>query len=667
MKLYLAFLMWTISLTAFSATYYVSNSGSDTNSGTSISEPWQTLKKVNETLLMPGDQVLFKRGDTFYGSLVVKRSGLQEKYIEFGAYGTGDNPIISGFSAVTSWLSLGNNIWESGDPVSSLTYCNMLTIAGVNTPMGRYPKVTDPNKGYLTYQSHLGHSSITSRDLTGTPDWTGAEVVIRNQSYHLKRSVIISQSGATLNFGDIGEGFTDGNGFFFQNDIRCCTQQNEWYYQNTSGKIKMYSKSQPARVKIATVENLVTIRAGYLKFKDLMFTGANGCAFFSPMNAKFRNVTIDSCIFNQIGVAAVYLNVDFLTVSNNRISDCNITSIETNYSNNVTITGNTMRNIGLFHGMRNNKVYTSCNSNVDWAFCSNYTVTNNEIHNIGFNGISFWASSNVLIQNNFIDTFCTVLDDGGAIYSYSLPDKHCSNVKIQGNILLNGIGAVEGATFEHNAAGIYMDANTVNVEVSYNTVANTSVTGICWTSAGNNYAHHNTVFNASKYQFRTSNYQGLKPPTKDRITNNIFVCKHKTEHHYFEYDAPQKALFFNFYLGATDPTPFILNEGVIDSNYYARPVDDSKTIFATLPVYAKCHMSLSEWQAFSKLDAHSHKSFMEVKSPNDILFYYNASFVPKKISLNQPVVDIKGVKYQGSVTLPPFSSIVLLRKSAKDK
>jgi Endopolygalacturonase len=632
-----------------------------------MAEPWQTLKKVNDIPLMPGDMVLFKRGDTFYGSLIVKRSGSQGNEIGFGAYGDGDNPIITGFHAIPSWVDLGNNIWESADAASSLTYCNMLTIEGINTPMGRYPKISSPNKGYLTYQSHQGHTSITSRDLTGTPDWTGAEVVIRNQSFHLKRAFVISQSGATLHFSDIGEGFTDGNGFFFQNDIRCCTRQNEWYYQNTSGKIKIYSTSQPAKVNIANVENLITIRASFLKFKDLKLTGANGCAFFSPMNAKFRNVTIGNCIFNQIGVAAVNVNVDFLTVSNNRISDCNITSIETNYGNNVTITGNNIRSIGLSPGMRNNKVYTSCNSNIDWAFCSNYTVTNNEIHNVGFNGISFWTSSNVLIENNFVDTFCTVLDDGGAIYSYSIPEKRCSNVQIRGNILINGIGAIEGATFEHNAAGIYLDANTINTEVSYNTVANTSVTGICWTSAGNNYAHHNTVFNASKYQFRTSNYQGLKPPTGDRITNNIFVCKHKTEHHYFDYDAPQKALFFNFYLGATDPTPYILNEGVIDSNYYARPVDDTKTIFATLPEYGKCHMTLSEWQTFSKQDAHSHKSFMKVKSPDDILFYYNASFVEKRISLDQPVVDVKGVKYQKSITLAPFTSIVLLRNPAGGK
>jgi hypothetical protein len=52
-----------------STTYYVSLSGSDSNSGTSESSPWKTIGKVNATTLVPGDTVLFQGGQVFSGNL----------------------------------------------------------------------------------------------------------------------------------------------------------------------------------------------------------------------------------------------------------------------------------------------------------------------------------------------------------------------------------------------------------------------------------------------------------------------------------------------------------------------------------------------------------------------------------------------------------------------
>jgi len=71
--------------------YYVSSSiGLDTNDG-SVNAPWQTIDKAtavaekpnNGGILNPGDKLLFKRDDTFYGHFNVKCSGSLEKPIEF--------------------------------------------------------------------------------------------------------------------------------------------------------------------------------------------------------------------------------------------------------------------------------------------------------------------------------------------------------------------------------------------------------------------------------------------------------------------------------------------------------------------------------------------------------------------------------------------------------
>jgi uncharacterized protein (TIGR02145 family) len=57
------------------AIYYISNTGSDSNSGTSSITPWNSIDRVNSFSFLTGDQVLFKRGNTFRGVLMPKTSG----------------------------------------------------------------------------------------------------------------------------------------------------------------------------------------------------------------------------------------------------------------------------------------------------------------------------------------------------------------------------------------------------------------------------------------------------------------------------------------------------------------------------------------------------------------------------------------------------------------
>src|SRR6185312_1041737 len=164
--------------------YYISNLGNDGNSGIDPSSAWQTLTKVNATAFQPGDQVLFRRGDTFYGSIQLNiQSASSGTPITFGSYGTGAKPIITGFTSVTSWTNKGRNIWESTNPVSMLANIKTVVIDGKSVPMGRYPNADGsypflPN--FFNFQAHTGTgsgaSSITSGSLTDGNNWTGADV-----------------------------------------------------------------------------------------------------------------------------------------------------------------------------------------------------------------------------------------------------------------------------------------------------------------------------------------------------------------------------------------------------------------------------------------------------------------------------------------------------------
>jgi hypothetical protein len=86
-------------------TYYVSASGSDSNAGTSPSQAWLTVGRVNRQSLVAGDAVLFAGGQTFADSqLMPATSGTASHSIVFGSFGQGDAALPKGAWFVHDYL-----------------------------------------------------------------------------------------------------------------------------------------------------------------------------------------------------------------------------------------------------------------------------------------------------------------------------------------------------------------------------------------------------------------------------------------------------------------------------------------------------------------------------------------------------------------------------------
>jgi hypothetical protein len=95
-------------------TYFVSNSGNDTNSGTSIDAPWATVTKVSGENFKPGDSILFERNGIWREeALTVSSSGTENDYILYGAYGEGEKPRLLGSRQLTVWENHSGNIWRA--------------------------------------------------------------------------------------------------------------------------------------------------------------------------------------------------------------------------------------------------------------------------------------------------------------------------------------------------------------------------------------------------------------------------------------------------------------------------------------------------------------------------------------------------------------------------
>jgi hypothetical protein len=127
------FLVW--SGMASATTYYVSSSaGNDANNGTSTLTPWQTIAHVNALAFLPGDSILFKRGDVWNESLVPPSSGSSGNRITFDAYGTGAAPNLTGYYSVpsTAWVLVTGNAWKAAVPATytTINFCLFGSIWG---------------------------------------------------------------------------------------------------------------------------------------------------------------------------------------------------------------------------------------------------------------------------------------------------------------------------------------------------------------------------------------------------------------------------------------------------------------------------------------------------------------------------------------------------------
>ncbi len=91
--------------------YYVNaTTGSDASNGLTPATAWKTISEVNGESFSPGDNVYFERGETWREQLTVPSSGNSTDQITFGAYGSGEKPIISGADLVTGWVNLNSGL-----------------------------------------------------------------------------------------------------------------------------------------------------------------------------------------------------------------------------------------------------------------------------------------------------------------------------------------------------------------------------------------------------------------------------------------------------------------------------------------------------------------------------------------------------------------------------
>ncbi|CAN5410080.1 hypothetical protein BH11BAC5_BH11BAC5_13250 [soil metagenome] len=667
-------IFWLFSTAVSNAnSYYVSASGDDSNDGLTINTPWQSLAKINQSSFAAGDVILLKRGDVFYGSVVVNRND-----VSFDAYGTGALPIISGFTQLSSWVDAGNGIWKANVSGAS-SALKIILIDGVQQRKGRYPNYNDSDGGWLSYESFDGsNSSITDEQLSTSPyNWTGATLAMKAYSYVINLCPVTAHNGGTLNYnkavgtlGIVNSPGMAGYGYFVTDDLHTLDSFGEWFLDKDTKDLYVYfGSNDPSTYNVQASNTNVLLDcgvAGYMggtatkaysniSISNIAFEGANSAAVnaFNGSNITVSQCTINNCyngIFMWNITNSITIGNTITNIQNNAIQQLGLSS-----SSLTTIKNNTIRHVGLFEGMGDSgegNTYGGINQDGD-----NAIISGNRIDSVGFNGIH-WQGSNVVVESNFVNHHNMKLDDGGGIYTYA--EKTKVNRIVRNNIVLNGIGNRQGRT-ENDARtwGIYNDGSTNNVVYLNNTVSIEDGGGLLNNSGQNIVVTGNTFF-----EVPVSVYVARFPNTSDnpgqlvrynRMTQNISY--------------PSVSNFFYWNGQLNDPVTIDIQADIQaidtwDSNYYRNDLNASFDWYYHLtpggtfvdPPAA----NFTQWQSYINGDAHS-----VVLSTAPHVFQYNATNNPVVYNFaGQSKKDAQGNIYNNSATIPAWGSKLLFDNGA---
>jgi len=659
-------------LVSFSATannyYFSSSSGNDSYSSTqaqSQSTPWKTISKLNSFFgsLVAGDNIYFKKGDVFYGRITVTKTGSSGKPITFTSYGTGNRPVISGFTTVSSWSSLGNNIYQATVSGAS-TSLNMVSINGIPRQMGRYPNLSYTSDPYL-YNEASGSNYITDDQLNSSTNWTGAYAVIRKKRWIMDRCKITNHSGGTLSYTTpSGSNYTTGLvgfGYFIQNDPRTLDQFGEWYLNPSTKALQVhFGGSSPSAygVKVSTVDTLINLGYNrFITFTDLGFEGANVAGLYALTSG---DITIRQCDFTQMGKDGILIknsaNVLVENVNVNYVMNNGINLANGSVTNSVIRSCN-VKNIGMFPGMGGDGDGTYVG--VGLTVNSTGTVEYTNVDSIGHDGIQF-QGGNINIRYNFINNYSFVKDDAGGIYTIGSTTTY-TNRNIYNNIVLNGKGCSFGSSGKTpEADGIYMDRGTKNVNIFDNSVAHMGRSCFLSNNVNNVKINGNTAFNA-RWGVEYSRIPGDQQVRSIELKRNII---------YPRADGQNTVYYKNFDLNTPSPISIQADMqaiGTLDSNYYGTATSTSFGYYYSLTnggAISSASFNLANWKTFIKNESASKYSSKSPASVNDLRFEYNATTSAKTITLDANYVDVQNNSYNGSVTLQPYTSKILIKNGS---
>ena len=475
-------LWWLGTGPAASATlYYVATNGSDTNSGTSTTEPFQTISKA-ASIMVAGDTCEIFSG-VYRETVTPASSGTAGAPITFAAY-SGESPIISGANVLSAtWTPYSGSIYQAAVTNSF----RQLFVDGAMMNEARWPNANvdqllgaprsaatagSTNGTYLT-DTNLPNLNLVGASINLIPGPTGGAFAgdTRTITNYDMANKVISWAG------NVAYGLNAGNPYYVYGTLPLLDVPTEWCLATNTLYLWTPSSASPA--------------AHTIEYK------ARNTAFVLD-NRSYINLT-----GLYIFAAGVTLNNSYNCV----VDDCDMRYVQHNTTADWYTTLPSQSVIsGTNNVMENSTIMFSSQDGVQLDGTNNM-VTNCFISQVAYYPGKYYASVNALSGQGQEIVHNSLIGSGRAIVYHPATQVEIAYNNMSGGQALTQDG---GATYDWHAdgmgtaihhnwvfnsdVGIYLDQNCTNFQVYQNVLVGNTNSGLIMNSLSvSNSVVNNTI------------------------------------------------------------------------------------------------------------------------------------------------------------------------------
>ncbi len=453
---------------AFADTYYVSKDGRDSNDGTSLDAPFQTIQKA-ASVMVAGDTCLIRKG-VYRETVTTTNNGTLSAPIKFEAY-NGEPVVVSGADKLDlSWSVHTGSIYKATTSVGF----RQLFVDGVMLNEARWPNArvdrlldaprslvaktanaTDSDVNRYLYDPKLPDGNLTGAKLHVTPGKVGGEwsaFTCPISSF----DNITKKLSLAYNFfrGNENYRLRIGNPYWIYGVLALLDIPTEWHLDSSTSTLYLWA---PDGASPATHQVEVKVRTSAFNLDSRSYVNVKGLFIFAA-GISMRDSTgcvVDDCHLRYIqhattanwdqdyivpachvtGTRNIWKNSSILFSSQNGIQ------LEGTYN---TVQNCVIRDVAYYPGL----YYASVKS-IDG---SNQTITGNTLARSGRALILPYADP-MEISYNDVGYGQMLTKDGGAIYVWG---ESGYGVKIHHNWV------------HHDQRGIYLDSGASGFQVYRN-------------------------------------------------------------------------------------------------------------------------------------------------------------------------------------------------------
>ena len=517
-------------------TYYIdATNGLDTNNGLTVETTWKTINKVNQQSFSAGDNILFKRGEIWYGTRleIDNVSGAINNHIIFGAYGTGAKPVISSvMSQSHTWTNVSDNLWTATNP--PVINPQRLLINGTERLRSNIESELDGTNYYWMYDDSSNNLYVYS---TINPNTLSFE-------YSVDFPVIIGWAEyITIKDLDIQGGWT---GVFITT-----ASKNLYLYNLDIGKycrngiVISSSSTSPSNYpqNVLIDDCLFDSHFAFDYSTSTTYNGnsSRGCSD-GYLSSKQTSGQITNCEFKNWGHASINLNgteVTNVSINNNyltapdicyggrlTVDDASAIEVFNNKIYNTSITSqlngqNNHYHHNIFNGTKDSPLKPDINAGVGIQGYASSTVKENVYENnlfIDIEGAAFKISGNNvnnihdnIFRNNTIYNCGSLVNDESIIVEENLFQQTYDNA-FQNNLIFNS-STTQTCNFRGNIYNIY-GFNSQSGSDGYLMSSNISGDPLFLDSSNNDY-HLNSnspCINSGILTLATTDFEGYTIP-----------------------------------------------------------------------------------------------------------------------------------------------------------